>query len=462
MTALWGGRFEKGLDDVAVALSFSLDIDKRLYPYDILTNKAHAKGLHKTGYLSDDELKTLLSALDEVRAQLSEPGAFDGFTDEDIHSCVERLVTERCGDLGKKLHTGKSRNDQVLTDTKLFLKESLSGICDDLKALLKTVYGLAETHKERLFPGFTHFQPAQPVVLGHYFLAYFDQFKRDLDRLEHVLEQTDVCPLGSGALAGNNYGVDRDFMAQELGFSRVTTNSMDAISDRDFLMAFCDAAGTCMVHMSRLCEELVLWNSPLIGLVSIGDNYTTGSSLMPQKKNPDMAELIRGKVGRVLGHSVSLKTIMKALPLTYNRDLQEDKVILFDTVDTLQMSLACLAGMLQTVSFHDAVIDDTLKKGYLLATDFADYLVKKGVPFRESHEVTGKVVLFAIQEGLPLEGLSLDQFRSFSDLIEEDVYDALTLEAAVQAKSVIGGTGFEQVKQRLVKLKEDITWLNSH
>ncbi len=455
---LWGGRFRESLDSEARAFSFSFHIDRRLFVYDVRVNMAHTKALNKAGVLSDSESNQLVACLTSLLSRYDRHDATLFGDDEDVHSCVERLVTESLGDLGKKMHTGKSRNDQVVTDVRLFVKDQARVIIKAVDGVLKSLWMLADAHQQVIFPGFTHFQPAQPVLLAHHFLAYFEQFSRDRARFEGVLGSADVCPLGSGALAGNNYGLDRLFIAQELGFASVTRNSMDAVSDRDFLLELCSASSIAMTHMSRLCEELILWSSPLLGFVTIGDAFTTGSSLMPQKKNPDIAELIRGKSGRVLGHFTALQHIIKALPLTYNRDLQEDKEILFDVSDTVLDSLNCLSKMLTTLKFNTEAIDASLKKGYLLATDFADYLVKKGVPFRQAHDITGAVVLYAIEQKKNLEDLQIDEFHRFSNRVESDVFDALTLKSAIAKKDLIGGTAFDQVKSQLKRIQETFDW----
>ena len=451
---LWGGRFKKSLDSAAVAYSYSLHVDKRLLPYDVKVNLAHGRALEKAGILSAEEIKQLseyLPTLASKEVPLDAP-------DEDIHSYVERCLTEVLGDLGKKIHTGKSRNDQVITDVRLFLKDAIGDIQEAIRDVLKTLWTIADANKAVVFPGFTHFQPAQPVLLAHHLLAYVEKFARDLNRFDELLSRVDVCPLGSGALAGNNYGLDRAFIARELGFSSLTQNSMDGVSDRDFLVEFCSFASLCMSHLNQSCEELVLWSSPLVGFITIGDDFTTGSSIMPQKKNPDIAELMRGKSGRVMGHLVGIHHILKGLPLTYNRDLQEDKEILFDTVDTLLGSLTCYARMMASICFNKQRIDEALDKGYLEATEIADYLVKKGVPFREAHEITGRIVLYAVEKQLSLSRLSFQELHSFSPHIDEGLMDAIKISEAVSAKSVLGGTAHEQVSYQLDRIKESFGW----
>ena len=453
---LWSGRFTKKLQDSAIALSYTLQIDQRLVQYDIAVNRAHAKALEKVGILTKIEQKKLDTSLVKLAKAFEIDKASLLGNDEDIHSCVERHVTSELGDLGKKLHTGKSRNDQVITDVRLFVKEQALTIQQCLKDLISVMVQKADHYQNVVFPGFTHFQPAQPVLLGHHFLAYCEMLMRDITRFESVYASADVCALGSGALAGNSYGIDREFVAKELGFSKVSQNSMDSVADRDFIVEFCSSASLCMVHLSRLSEELVLWSSPIMGFIEIGDDFTTGSSIMPQKKNPDMAELIRGKTGRVFGDLMGLLTLLKALPLTYNRDMQEDKEALFDAVDTLQISLVCMTGMIPTIQLNHEAIETALSKGYLLATELADYLAKKGVPFRESHEITGKLVRYAIGKKVALESLSLKEFQSECKKIDKDIYDSLSFQSALKVKCSTGGTASIQVKKQMSRLQNEV------
>lgn len=450
---LWGGRFKIGLDEQAKTMSYSLQSDSRLLKYDIQVNMAHAKALCKAGIFTEEELEIVLQALSTILEESSLGNQADG-DDEDIHSWVERQLTERCGDLGKRLHTGKSRNDQVVTDARLFQKEALSEIMDALADLIQSLVQISREQLGVPFPGLTHLQTAQPVLLSHHLLAYVEKFSRDLERLEETYKRTDVCPLGGGALAGNNYHLDREFIARELGFDGITQNSMDAVSDRDFMLECLSNGSIIMTHLSRFCEEIVLWSSPLTGFITIGDAFTTGSSIMPQKKNPDIAELIRGKAGRVLGNHIALIHTIKALPLTYNRDLQEDKERLFDTVDTVLECVQLFSKMIRTVVFNRDAIDTAVKKGYSLATELADYLVKKGIPFREAHELTGQIVLLAIERGEGLEELDLSIYQRMDSRIQSDVKDVLTVEAAIAAKSVIGGTSISQVEAQLARYEE--------
>jgi argininosuccinate lyase len=453
---LWGGRFKKKLDKKAEEYSYSLNIDKRLFYKDLETNFAHAKALTKVNILSEKELNKLELFFNKIREQFQKDETTILGHDEDIHSCVERIITEELGDLGKKIHTGKSRNDQVITDVRLYLKDEIKDILGALKQLQKSLLLISKKHKDLIFPGFTHLQPAQPILLAHHFLAYFEMFSRDYKRFSDTFEQTDVCPLGSGALAGNNYELDRNLVAKELGFSRITNNSMDAVADRDFILEFCSNASICMMHLSRICEEFIIWSSPLVGFIQIGDDFTTGSSIMPQKKNPDIAELIRGKSGRILGNITALHHLMKGLPLTYNRDMQEDKVMLFDTVDTLKLSLINFSKMLGTISFNEESIELALKKGFLLATDFADYLVIKGVPFREAHEITGNVVRYAEENQKQLEDLSYEELNQFSKAIEKDVKKVFNFREAINRKNVYGGTATKQVEVQLTRAENNI------
>ena len=458
MAKLWGGRFKKDLSALAQELSFSVNTDKVLAKYDITVNRVHAAALFKAGILSTDEFKALDSCLLKLLKLDETQGLPILESDEDIHSVIERLVIQDLGDLGKKLHTGKSRNDQVATDTRLFLKEECLKIAQYLLNLQHTLYDLASRYKNQFFPGYTHLQPAQPVTLGHHFLAYFEQFNRDRKRIESVILSADVCPLGSGAMAGNNYGLDRLYIANALGFSTVTQNSMDAVSDRDYQIEFLSASAIIMIHLSRFCEELVLFSSPQYGFIEIGDEYTTGSSIMPQKKNPDIAELIRGKVGRVTGSLMGFLQLMKSLPLTYNRDQQEDKTFLLDTIKTVSVCLRTFEGMLSSLEICNSSIQKALDTGYLVATELADYLVRKNIPFRQAHEITGKIVNLAIEKSKKLSELSLIEFQQFSILIQDDIYDALSIQSSVDAKNVIGGTARNQVQFQLKKISKEFGW----
>lgn len=453
---LWGGRFQSGLDPDAAKFSVSLDFDKVLYPYDIRLNIAHSRELQRVGVLSQAEYDTLSAGLLQLRLDMD--ADLEGLLadDEDIHSAIERILTARLGDLGKKMHAGKSRNDQVITDVRMFLKDQILEIREAIRILIQALVALAESHIDWVFPGLTHFQPGQPVLLAHHMMAYVEQLTRDDVRFQAAYVETDVCPLGSGAMAGNTYGIDRQAVATELGFSRITMNSMDGVSDRDFMLSFCAASAICATHLSRLAEELVLWSSPLIGFVRIGDAFTTGSSIMPQKKNPDIAELIRGKTGRVTGNLVNLLQLIKALPLTYNRDLQEDKPALFDTIDTLKTSLRCMGKMMPTLVFQREAIDRALQTGYITATELADYLVRKGVPFREAHDITGKVVLHAETHGVQLAEIGLPELQGFHPDIAADIYRVLSVTDSIEAKNGVGGTATIQVLSQIKRVQENV------
>ncbi len=457
---VWGGRFEKELDDDAKTLSYSLESDKKLVFYDLAVNKAHVNALYQQKHLTEQEHHALVTCLDQLVKEFKEQSSGLYGNDEDIHSCIERLVTERCGDVGKKMHTGKSRNDQVITDTRLYTKDSLTSLIQEVRELISTLYEKATEYKSVIFPGFTHFQPAQPILLGHHLCAYIEKFFRDIHRFEEAFKTADVCCLGSGAMAGNNYKLDRQSISDQLGFSSLSRNSMDAVSDRDFILETLSACSICMTHLSRFCEEIVTFTSPIVGLMNLGDDFTTGSSLMPQKKNPDVAELIRGKTGRVHAAFLGLQTTLKGLPLTYNRDLQEDKVYLFDAVETVHLSLKCFRKMCKTIEINEGAIHKALEKGYGVATDFADYLVEKNVPFRDAHEITGQVVLYAIQQQKQLHELSIEEFQSISKDIKEDVFKAITFEASIKAKNSYGATAYNQVEIQLDELKRRITWNN--
>jgi argininosuccinate lyase len=457
MAKMWGGRFKKGLDQDAQKLSYSLQYDAKLAKYDILVNKAHSRALYQAQVLTKSELQKINLFLTKLLKEITDQKFdFSAHSEEDIHGLIESLVTDALGDLGKKMHTGKSRNDQVVTDLRLYLKEQIQVTLNHLDMVLKALYKLAQEHVHTIFPGCTHFQTAQPVVLAHHLLAYFEKFSRDKQRFLQAFESTDVCPLGSAALAGNNYGLDRELVAHELGFSKISANSMDAISDRDFVLEYTGAASICMTHLSRICEELVLWNSPLIDFIRIGDEFTTGSSIMPQKKNPDIAELIRGKSARIVGAHFSELHLLKSLPLTYNRDLQEDKEPLFDVVENLNMSLLCFAKMIKSLEFKKENIFKALQKGAILATEIADYLVKKGLPFRDAHEIVGQIVQVVEQKNIRLEEFALTEFQTYSPLFQKDIYEVLTYEGAVAAKDVYGGTAPQRVEEQLRSIKKKL------
>ncbi len=433
----------------------SIPFDQRLYRQDIAGSIAHARMLAKQGIIADSDAEAITKGLASIREEI-EQGKFQFKAElEDIHMNIEAGLFEKIGNVAGKLHTARSRNDQIALDLRLFVKEEILKTIDRIKALQSSLVELAEANKDVIMPGYTHLQQAQPVLLAHHLLAYFDMFQRDKERFSDCFNRVDVLPLGSGALAGVSYPIDRDFVARELGFGKVSTNSLDAVSDRDFVIEFEAAAAITMMHLSRLAEEIILWSSGEFGFIEIGEAFTTGSSIMPQKKNPDVAELARGKTGRVYGNLMSILTTMKALPLAYNRDMQEDKQGLFDTVDTLHSSLEAFAEMAKTIRVNAERIRDAIKKDYILATDLADYLVKKGLPFREAHGVIAKLGKYAIKKGKSFHELSLSEYRNFSPLFDEDVYN-ISLESSLAARNVVGGTSPQQVEQALKKARKSV------
>jgi len=430
----------------------SIPFDRRLYRQDIEGSIAHARMLARQGIIAGSDAETIVKGLYSIRDEI-EQGKFQFKTElEDIHMNIESALFEKIGDVAGKLHTARSRNDQIALDLRLFVKEEIPRTVDGTKSLQAALVEVAEGNKTVIMPGYTHLQQAQPVLLAHHLLAYFQMLQRDRERFQDCLGRTEVLPLGSGALAGVPYPLDREFVARELGFKKVSANSLDAVSDRDFVIEYEAAAAITMMHLSRLAEELVLWSSSEFGFIEMGEAYATGSSIMPQKKNPDAAELVRGKTGRVYGHLVGMLAAMKSLPLAYNRDLQEDKEGLFDTVDTLQSSLEVFAGMMKTVRVNGDRIAQAMKTDYMLATDLADYLVSKGLPFREAHGVVGRLSQYAVSKGKNFRELALEEYHKFSPLFGEDVYE-ITLESSVAARNVAGGTSPQQVEIALKEAK---------
>lgn len=452
----WDGRFSEGTDKAVEVFTSSIAIDKRLYAHDIKGSIAHSTMLAETGVITQDEAKAIAEGLELVKTDI-ENGAFE-FKDslEDIHMHIESALTKKIGDVAKKLHTARSRNDQVALDIRMYLKDVTDDIISGLKALRKIIVTLAENNIDVFMAGYTHLQRAQPVLLSHHLMAYYEMFKRDQERFEDGKKRIDVMPLGSAALAGTTYPIDREMTASLLGFSEVSDNSMDSVSDRDFMLEFLSAASICMTHFSRLSEELILWSSSEFGFVVISDAFTTGSSIMPQKKNPDIPELVRGKTGRVFGSLFSLLTMMKSLPLAYNRDMQEDKPPLFDAVDTLSACIDIYGRMLPNVKFIKETMGKATETGFINATDLADYLVTKGMPFREAHSVVGKSVAYALGKTVELHDLSQDELRQFSDLIEDDVFDFLSTEGIINRRTSAGGTATENVKRAIVKAYNEL------
>ena len=451
--ALWSGRFTENVSEFTQRFGASLPVDKALYAQDIAGSKAHAKMLAKVGVISEEDAQQIAEGLDRVKADI-ESGDFSFDTnDEDIHMSVEKALTAEIGDAGARLHTGRSRNDQVATDTRLYAKQRATDLMRANVALRHALMGQAEANFGVILPGYTHLQHAQPVLFSHHMLAYVWMLTRDYRRLQAARDAADACPLGAAALAGTTYPLDRQMTAWELGFASVIPNSLDAVSDRDFLLDLDYACAVSCMHLSRLCEELVLWSTSEFGFIELSDAFSTGSSIMPQKKNPDFAELIRGKTGRVIGNLVSLLVTMKALPLAYNKDLQEDKYGAIDSAKTLEDCLQCAAGMIETMSIKPENMLKQAKLGHLAATDVADYLAKKGLPFRHAHEVVGHLVLLCEQRGCNLDDLSFDDFKAASPLFEEDIVKALDLPSIVAARTTEGGTGEAAVAQQMGKAK---------
>lgn len=451
--ALWSGRFTENVSEFTQRFGASLPVDKALYAQDIAGSKAHAHMLAKVGVISHEDADAIDSGLERVKNRIESGDFTFDINDEDIHMSVERALTADIGDAGARLHTGRSRNDQVATDTRLFAKKRAHDLMHANVALRHALVEQAEKHFDVILPGYTHMQHAQPVLFSHHMLAYVWMLTRDFERLAAAERAADASPLGAAALAGTTYPLDRQMTAAELGFSKVIPNSLDAVSDRDFLLDLDYACAVSCMHLSRLCEELVLWSTSEFGFIELSDSFSTGSSIMPQKKNPDFAELVRGKTGRVVGNLVSLLVTMKALPLAYNKDLQEDKYGVIDSAKTLEDCLQCAAGMIETMQIKPDNMMAQAKKGHLAATDVADYLAKKGLPFRHAHEVVGHLVLLCEQRGCNLDDLSLEDFKAASPLFEEDITSALDLESIVKARTTEGGTGNSVVRQQLDQAK---------
>jgi argininosuccinate lyase len=449
----WAGRFQEDTADVVEEFTSSLPFDVRLWRYDIEGSIAHVKMLGKQKILTSKDAKAIIKGLNDIRAEI-ESGKFRFRSAlEDVHMNIEAALIKKVGPAGGKLHAARSRNDQVALDTRLFLRDEIKEIIKHVRSLQKSIISVAGKHIETVMPGYTHLQKAQPVLLSHHLLAYYDMLERDRERLEDCLKRVNVLPLGSAALAGTTLPVDRKYVAKLLKFPKVSENSMDAVSDRDFVIEFISVSSMIMVHLSRLAEEIVLWSSDEFGFVELPDAFSTGSSIMPQKKNPDVLELIRGKSGRVFGDLISILTVMKGLPLAYNRDMQEDKEPLFDTVDTTKACLHVLSRMLPELKFNKERMEKGTEGGFLNATDVAEYLVKKGMPFRESHGVTGRIVRYCIENGRRIEDLNIGELRRFSPLIKKDIFDRITVRASVAGKRSAGGTSGKNVKARIKKIK---------
>ena len=449
----WSGRFKGSLSRSAEKFTSSIDYDQRLYKQDIVQSIAYAKVLQRSGVLNPQECKKTIRGLEEILRAVEAGKIKFSLEYEDVHMNIEHLLIQRIGEVGKKLHTGRSRNDQVSTDLRMYLKWEITQTRSLIRHLQATLIELAEDNLSVLMPGYTHLQRAQPVLLSHHFLAYFEMLVRDKERFEQAYARTDCLVLGSGALAGTNFSLDRHLLAKELGFSKISGNSLDAVSDRDFVIDYLSAAATMMMHLSRLAEEMVLWSSYEFDFVEMSDSYSTGSSLMPQKKNPDVAEIVRGKCGRVYGDLLALLTIMKGLPLAYNRDMQEDKEPLFDAVDTVKGSLTIFAEMLKSLKINKEVMAKAVTKGYLTATDIVYYLVRKNVPFRTAHEIVGKIVAYCEESNMELDYISLNQLKTFCDKFSYDVQRILSSKSSVDTKDVPGGTAPKRVKEAIKRAR---------
>lgn len=442
---LWGGRFEKSTDKSVDDFNSSIRFDSRMYKQDILGSIAHAKMLGKSKIISQQDSELIQATLQEILTDI-ENGKIEFEVDaEDIHMNIEKILITRIGDVGKRLHTGRSRNDQVALDLRMYLKDEVCEIKKMLVSLENTLIDIAENNLNVILPGYTHLQRAQPITFAHHMMAYFQMFKRDLERLDDCYKRINVMPLGSGALASTTYPLDRNMVADELGFDDITENSLDGVSDRDFAIELASCLSIIMMHLSRFSEELIMWSSHEFGFVEMDDAYSTGSSIMPQKKNPDVAELVRGKTGRVYGSLIGLLTVMKSLPLAYNKDMQEDKESIFDAVDTVKLCLPVFSSMISTMKINKENMYKAAQGGFTNATDIADYLVKKGIPFRNAHEIIGKMVLYCIGNNKAIDELTMEDFKSFSDLISEDVYEEISLETCVSGRNIPGGPAKERV-----------------
>ena len=446
---LWGGRFTKETDQLVNDFNASISVDRRLYKQDIEGSIAHSKMLGKQQIISEDEMKAIVDGLIGIKSDIENGSLVIDSEYEDIHTFIEATLIGRIGEAGKKLHTGRSRNDQVALDTRMYIRQQVQNTADNIKALQEVIFDIISKNTETYMPGFTHLQKAQPVTVAHHFSAYFEMLIRDRSRLEDCKERMNYCPLGSGALAGTTYPLDREYTAELLGFKGPTRNSMDSVSDRDFIIEYLNDLSIVMMHLSRFSEEICIWNSNEYNFIELDDAYSTGSSIMPQKKNPDIAELVRGKTGRVYGALVSILTTMKALPLAYNKDMQEDKELVFDALDTVNDCIVLFCGMLGTMKFNKSVMERSAQMGFTNATDAADYLVKKGVAFRDAHGIIGQLVLYCISENKALDDLSIEEFNKFSPVFKEDIYDAISLKTCVETRLTIGAPSQSSMKKTI-------------
>jgi argininosuccinate lyase len=453
---VWGGRFREDINETVDAFNSSIAFDRRLYAQDIEGSKAHCRMLAKQGIISDEEASNIIDALAEIKREI-ERGKVPILNDsEDIHTLVEKAIIDKVGRLGEKIHTGRSRNDQVALDFRIYIREAIGRARNLIKDLQAVIVKLAEENFKLILPGYTHLQPAQPVLLAHHLLAYFEMLKRDGQRFDEGHKRVNILPLGSAALAGTTFDLDREMVAKELGFDAISDNSMDAVSDRDFVLDYLFASSVLMMHLSRLSEELIIWSSREFGFITLPDSFCTGSSIMPQKKNPDVPELIRGKTGRVYGSLMALLTTMKALPLAYNKDMQEDKEAVFDTADTVEQCMTVLILLLKEISFDGENMRKACDEGYITATDMAEYLVTKGMTFRKAHETVGQIVLFAIEKKKFLKDLTLKDLKGFNRQITKDVFEWLDPESAIARRNLHGATGYEAVKQGIKRAKREV------
>ena len=454
MAQLWGGRFTKETDQLVYNFNASISFDKKFYKQDMEGSIAHVRMLGKQGILTEEEMNDIVKTIKEILEEVESGKLEISHEYEDIHSFAEATLIERLGDTGKKLHTGRSRNDQVALDMRLYTRQEVLAVDELLKEMLNVILTIMENNTDTFMPGFTHLQKAQPVTLAHHMGAYFEMFKRDRLRLQDIYYRMNYCPLGSGALAGTTYDLDRDYTAELLGFYGPTLNSMDGVSDRDYLIEFLSAMSTIMMHLSRFSEEVIIWNSNEYQFVEIDDAYSTGSSIMPQKKNPDIAELVRGKTGRVYGALTALLTTMKGIPLAYNKDMQEDKELTFDAMDTVKGCIALFTGMLSTMKFNKENMEASAKNGFTNATDAADYLVNHGVPFRDAHGIVGQIVLYCIERDIAIDDMSLEELKAISPVFENDIFEAVSMETCVNKRLTIGAPGQEAMK-KVISIEKD-------
>lgn len=455
MAKLWGGRFSKSTDALVDDFNSSIRFDARMYAQDIKGSQAHAEMLGRQGIIPKTDADLIVKTLGEIKSDIEAGNVEFQIDAEDIHMNIETILISRIGDVGKRLHTGRSRNDQVALDIRMYLRDEIDEIAKDVEALKSAILDIAEANLETIMPGYTHLQKAQPITLAHHMMAYYEMFRRDGERLADCRKRLNVMPLGSGALAGTTYDLDRDFVAEKLGFDGVTQNSLDGVSDRDFALELAFDLSVIMTHLSRMSEEIILWSSHEFKFIELDDAYSTGSSIMPQKKNPDVAELARGKTGRVYGDLMGLLTVMKGIPLAYNKDMQEDKEQIFDAVDTVKMCLPVFAKMIATMTVNKDSMLNGAKGGFTNATDVADYLVKHGLPFRDAHAVVGKMVAYCIEKDMVIDSLTLDEFKSFSELFGDDVYEAISLTTCVNQRNLTGGPAIETVKKLIKQYKNN-------